>query len=187
LIVATIEAASEHAAAVDAVRAPSTIYHYTDPKGLIGILSEGRLWATDIRYLNDRTELRHAERIHKQALGEIAMANPGGSLQQRLAEHPRSSASPVSKMVLTYVVCFSEYDDLLTQWKTYGSWGAAFSVGFDRARLGQMFNLPMTIGHLMMGLADPSKASPDVHLLRGRDRKMRNCVCGQRCVVSESL
>jgi len=39
------------------------IYHYTDPKALIGILSQGQLWATDIRYLNDNSELRHAEEM----------------------------------------------------------------------------------------------------------------------------
>lgn len=110
-----------------------TVYHYTDAKGLIGILSEGRLWATDIRYLNDSSELRHAEEIQRQVIDEIVSTSPDGSLQRKL------SAKAYHGMHLQthnpYVVCFCEEDDLLTQWKTYGSWGSGFSVGFDRRKL----------------------------------------------------
>lgn len=31
-------------------------YHYTDAQGLLGIIQNGRLWATDIRFLNDPSE-----------------------------------------------------------------------------------------------------------------------------------
>ena len=41
------------------------IYHYTDIKELIGILSDGQLWVTDIRCLNDSSELRHAEEVQR--------------------------------------------------------------------------------------------------------------------------
>src|ERR1700731_1669879 len=39
--------------------APPFIYHYTDDKGLQGILETGTIWLTDIFALNDPTELRH--------------------------------------------------------------------------------------------------------------------------------
>jgi hypothetical protein len=110
------------------------IYHYTDPRGLIGILSDDQLWATDIRYLNDSSELLHAEALQRQMLEELIAEGPSGSLQQRLAAWAwdRRRGGGTDK---TFVICFSEKDDLLTQWKTYGSWGAGFSIGFDRARL----------------------------------------------------
>lgn len=38
---------------------PSVLYHYTSADGLIGIVRNQRLWATDIEYLNDSEELTH--------------------------------------------------------------------------------------------------------------------------------
>jgi hypothetical protein len=32
-----------------------TVYHYTDSRGLIGILSTGKVWATHVARLNDAT------------------------------------------------------------------------------------------------------------------------------------
>ena len=110
------------------------IYHYTDPRGLIGILSDGQLWATDIGYLNDSSELRHAEEVQRQLLGEIILESPDGSLQRKLATKALEGRHPF-KGEETYVVCFCAEDDLLTQWKTYGSWGSGFSIGFDRKKL----------------------------------------------------
>jgi hypothetical protein len=110
------------------------IYHYTDPKGLIGILSDGQLWATDIGYLNDSSELRHAQEVQRQLLGEIIKESPDGSLQRRLATKALEGRHPFTGEK-TYVVCFCAEDDLLTQWKTYGAWGSGFSIGFDRKKL----------------------------------------------------
>ena len=120
----------------DATGVP-VIYHYTDPKGLIGILSTGQLWATDIRYLNDSSELRHAEEIQRQVLEEIAGENPAGSIQKQLAAAALAADHGFSAkgMRKTYVVCFCAEDDILTQWKAYGSWGSGFSIGFDRKQL----------------------------------------------------
>jgi hypothetical protein len=113
---------------------PPVIYHYTNPAGLIGILSEGELWATDVQYLNDSSELLHAEKLHKQVLKELIAEAPAGSLQKTLAMKARERP-PWHSRLQTYVVCFCADDDLLTQWKTYGAWGSGFSIGFDRIEL----------------------------------------------------
>ena len=39
---------------------PDVLYHYTDSGGLKGILSSGKIWATDIHYLNDKSEIQLA-------------------------------------------------------------------------------------------------------------------------------
>jgi hypothetical protein len=47
------------------------IYHYTDLRGLLGILDERKLWATDIRYLNDTSEGTYGlKRLH-ELVGEV--------------------------------------------------------------------------------------------------------------------
>jgi hypothetical protein len=113
---------------------PPIIYHYTDPAGLIGILSDGQLWATNVEYLNDSSELRHAEILHKQVLEGLIAEEAPGSLRKRLAMKVQQRP-PWHSRLQTYVVCFCADDDLLTQWKTYGAWGSGFSIGFDRSEL----------------------------------------------------
>jgi hypothetical protein len=53
----------------------SSVFHYTDINGLLGILSSGTLFATDYRYLNDATEgssIRgHMMRIFEAEIGRI--------------------------------------------------------------------------------------------------------------------
>src|SRR5262245_9764361 len=34
-------------------RPPSTLYHYTNAQGLYGMLATGRVWATNVAFLND--------------------------------------------------------------------------------------------------------------------------------------
>ena len=46
------------------------LYHYTNVKGLMGILDSQCLWATDFRYTNDLSEIRYAKGIMKK----VAMA-----------------------------------------------------------------------------------------------------------------
>ena len=36
-----------------------TIYHYTDVRGALGILTSGRFWLTERAHLNDPSEIKH--------------------------------------------------------------------------------------------------------------------------------
>jgi len=48
------------------------IYHYTTISGLIGIISNCELWASDCQYLNDGTELSYANNLF---LDEVSKLN----------------------------------------------------------------------------------------------------------------
>jgi hypothetical protein len=128
-----------------------TLYHYTSPAGLIGILRDGRLWATSIRHFEDKTELLYAERIFEQVLDEITERYPN-SVQSRLAAacriepYPAPSRGPLSprsgkratwlnKVLDMYVACFSTCNDSLNQWEKYACRGSGFAIGFDRREL----------------------------------------------------
>jgi hypothetical protein len=41
---------------------PATLYHHTNAAGLLGIVQERALWATDVQFLNDGEELIYAAR-----------------------------------------------------------------------------------------------------------------------------
>jgi hypothetical protein len=57
--------------ATEAEPTPDTIYHYTDDKGLMGILRDGTLWLTDIFSLNDPSELKHGIGIASDLIREL--------------------------------------------------------------------------------------------------------------------
>jgi|SRR5688572_6288075 hypothetical protein len=44
-------------------RRPSTLYHYTNQRGLRGIIQSRKIWASNVMYLNDASELSHALRV----------------------------------------------------------------------------------------------------------------------------
>jgi hypothetical protein len=104
-------------------------YHYTDAAGLIGILSSHRLWASDIRFLNDPSEGRFLpERLLALMEGKaggpsVPERNVIGTIRNSLA-NPRDNSS-------TFSVSFCADGDLLSQWRGYGSFGTGYAIGLD--------------------------------------------------------
>ena len=115
------------------IEKPKTLYHHTSLAGLAGILRSRRLWATDISYLNDAAEFRHAVDSISSGLGA---AIEQGSLDPYLATALKVWLEIATEGLGTpslYVACFSENDDQLSQWRAYAQGGVA--IGFDTARL----------------------------------------------------
>lgn len=117
-----------------------TLYHYTDEAGLLGILRSGRLWATDIRYLNDAEELVYARReVQEQMLLEADRLSPGTGFQcssstEMRAATLRSAAEEFARKsgdFGVYVNCLSEERDALGQWRADGS----YAIGFIMTKL----------------------------------------------------
>jgi hypothetical protein len=46
---------------------PDLLYHFTDSAELQGILESRTLWATDIRYLNDETEVKYSRDLEERS------------------------------------------------------------------------------------------------------------------------
>ena len=113
---------------------PSILYHYTTPEGVIGILSSNRLWATDIRYLNDSSELLYAYEITLQELHERGKESES-QLINTLIEQVQSALHPSNKENIAYVACFCEKGDLLSQWRAYGNHVGGYAVGFQADRM----------------------------------------------------
>jgi len=120
---------SPNEAGLDAV-AGQLIYHYTDLKGLIGIIQHRRLWATDVRYLNDTSESTYGDARLSALLEEDVMARP---VLPDLQESFLGNWRDFPKAKRLFVACFCADDDLLSQWRGYGRLG--YSIGFDRKAL----------------------------------------------------
>ncbi|MGA2673692.1 MAG: hypothetical protein ABSE99_10740 [Terracidiphilus sp.] len=61
----------ESEAIIDPVKPKDLLYHYTDQRGLLGILGSQNIWATHIRYLNDSSEYKLGLDIVKREVSQI--------------------------------------------------------------------------------------------------------------------
>ncbi len=112
---------------------PSTLYHYTTASGLLGILSSESLWATNARYLNDTSELLYGRELVSRVISTEVSALPEGHLKNWLCEFV-DLVHQAFETTETYITCFCERSDLLSQWRAYGS-GRGFCLGFSAPRL----------------------------------------------------
>ena len=111
---------------------PDLIYHYTTADGLLGILQDASLLATDMHFLNDRSEWEYQVKL------AVGCANWLDTLDLDATQEPFArhwafwlrNFSIVENERLHCVSCFCAHGDLLSQWRGYaGSEG--FAIGFD--------------------------------------------------------
>jgi len=112
---------------------PQQIYHYTDSKGLMGILASKKLWATDISYLNDSMELEYGSAVIAKLI-DAKIAESSDALKTML-EDVKVFVNINSASTIAYVTCFCEDNNLLSQWRAYANRGAGYSIGIEAAAL----------------------------------------------------
>ena len=109
------------------------LYHYTDQKGLLGIIKSKEIWATHHQCLNDTQEFLYAKELVRKELKKRTSAND----DNRALLETMSSAldGPGNEDVNLYVASFSEEPDSLSQWRAYGGASSGFALGFQCERL----------------------------------------------------
>ena len=116
-------------------RPSGTLYHYTDSAGLLGIVREKEVWATNINHLNDASEIRHAMSL-LLAEAESRLKNSGTNPElRRIWEEYLEGWSRSPPKSDAGVVCFSVNGNQLSQWRAYCPRGNGYSIGFSLANL----------------------------------------------------
>lgn len=107
------------------------VYHYTDLAGLRGIIRSSALWASDYRYLNDRTEFAFGLEILEMVLahGEGTETWPADLRQEILLAIALMKRGHLSTYVLSASFC--RKGNVLSQWRAYGKRDGAIAIGFD--------------------------------------------------------
>jgi hypothetical protein len=145
---------------IEAQPPPSPIYHYTDDKGLRGILESGKLWLSDIFSMNDPSELSHgfsyALRILKFRAWEAKKVAPAGETGRDTAPtNAEERANAFFTRVLDGIVSQDRLADVLKffalsfsatlgelgQWRAYANDGRGYALGFDTAKLEEAFRM----------------------------------------------
>jgi len=116
---------------------PQHLYHYTSAEGLLGITTREVLWASHADFLNDSSEPGYAMRIIEASFQEVVCNLSPGSIAARSLKNYWKELENGYKTHApnVYVFCFSEHEDLLSQWRGYGGQCAGYALGFSGPRL----------------------------------------------------
>lgn len=106
------------------------LWHYTTWEGFEGILKTDQLWASDFRFMNDTTELRHAVEF-----AESRYRDELTSVKGVIAGIRTGAISPSAHVLST-----SREFDSLEQWRGYAGSSIGVALGFDIARLTRILN-----------------------------------------------
>ncbi|WP_282944437.1 DUF2971 domain-containing protein [Cellulomonas endometrii] len=104
------------------------VYHYTDAAGLIGIMTNRELWATEATGLNDLSEFQEGLRYLRKW-----MRRTGGKMTERILsmlEDDDGFWAP-SKPSEVFVLSASLDRDDAAQWRLYGGGRAGYSIELD--------------------------------------------------------
>jgi len=97
------------------------IYHYTTAEGFKGIVASSEIWLTNAPFVNDTTECKAFWQCAKDLVDDQTLRNEyvEEKLKYRLENGPENDNY--------YVASFSNKEDLLSQYRAYGS----ICIGFD--------------------------------------------------------
>lgn len=116
---------------------PEFVYHYTSPGALLRIISEPKpkIWATDIRYLNDAQEFEYTVDLTTKLLDDLKSDAVGKEDAQIILEC--QNALTFAPNYPLYAASFSGKGDLLSQWRAYCPASGGVSIGFSSKALNQ--------------------------------------------------
>jgi hypothetical protein len=121
---------------------PHRLYHYTTINGLVGITSKHSLWASDVRFMNDASELFYATELISDVIAE-AFSNVTSEVLKSVLPNRRGVGNWFEYGTSPFVTCFCEEGDLLSQWRGYRAGETGYSLGFDFSYLSH--DLPPSI------------------------------------------
>lgn len=113
---------------------PDTVYHYTNGSAFLGIVQNKELWASHIRFQNDKTEAIYSLGILREVLEEEKeiFVQKGFDIEKIL-----SFTSSFTGLA-TFTLSFSGKKDDLNQWRSYANTTPSYCIGFSTALLRQI-------------------------------------------------
>jgi hypothetical protein len=122
---------------------PTHLYHYTSNEVLVEILKSGKMWMTDLRYMNDASELNVLLSALADASNDAAVPVADSNViveYNRPDEYRRQYLETLTKLFsgggFIGALCFSSQHDDLSQWRGYSSKvGQGVCIRFNVAKL----------------------------------------------------
>ncbi|WP_082497552.1 DUF2971 domain-containing protein [Pseudorhodoferax sp. Leaf267] len=113
----------------------SQLVHYTNLKGLAGIVESGGFWLSDSRFLNDSDEYLNGSKLAIDLLLNIKSRPRYKNFENVLRSVIEKLKKPAKE---TYFVCsFTDLPDSLEQWRGYGNGPDAAAIVFNLEGIGR--------------------------------------------------
>src|SRR5580700_6539451 len=109
------------------------LFHYTSLGGLLGIVKDAALHATDVRFLSDAAELGHTGNLLQHVI--YAKPHPDPRDSTMLFQFLEWLRGRLLFGNMLFVVCFTADGNLLSQWRSYTKPSKGVSIGFDADKL----------------------------------------------------
>lgn len=126
-------------------QSPVRLYHYTTIDGLMGIVKDNTLFASNALFLNDSSELHYGQQLIKEVLEQTTASNEFQTLwYQGFGTKEIDIILKVLNQIQTsaigdiYVSCFTTQSDILSQWRGYAN-NAGIRIGFKRDEIVETF------------------------------------------------
>jgi Protein of unknown function (DUF2971) len=113
---------------------PNTLYQYTSLEALVSIVQSKRVWASNIRFLNDQSELLWL-RQHVVSILKRKGTSTGQEARMKEIIAMIEAWPPFS----LFVASFTEKPDDLSQWRAYCPAGLGVSIGFSTKCLSEQW------------------------------------------------
>lgn len=107
---------------------PSSLYHYTDLHALIGILTYGELWLTNVNFLNDHAEYSVGRKYLKEKLNDFVEKVTHGVSGVKRGYDFKFVDEIFDRSV--YLTSFCMQKDLLSQWRGYCPQSGGYAIEF---------------------------------------------------------
>ncbi|HTW80512.1 MAG TPA: DUF2971 domain-containing protein [Terracidiphilus sp.] len=135
---------------------PELLFHYTRQRGLDGILSSQRIWATHYRFLNDSMERRLGLEMYKDAIFKIALERfKSEKSAKTLVDYLQRLYTGVDAYVVSFCASYTKNEfqekrqvedgrggDRLSQWRGYAPGVQGYCLAFDFKLVRQIRQLP---------------------------------------------
>jgi Protein of unknown function (DUF2971) len=129
------------------------LYHYTTLAGLTGILEARSIWCSHITALNDPDEKFYGQELVTNKLIQVISSESDPIVKEFLDGILINVKYFNEKFYHTYVACFCERDNILSQWQSYANSGGGYSLGFN-------FNSHTKFSHDCDNILNESSLSP---------------------------
>jgi hypothetical protein len=115
---------------------PKLLFHYTSSHGIVGILKNREMWASNSDHMNDSSEHRFAAELARNSISILGMQGFFEKNERLLFDDMINSVG--SAAMRFYLISFSENRDLLSQWRAYCPPHGGYSIGFSSDQLAAM-------------------------------------------------
>lgn len=125
----------------------SLLHHYTTLGGMQGIIRNRALWCGHVSSFNDPLEIQYGQKIVTDLLNEIMEREDRKDVRAFLRNLLVQVRAFGKTMFHTFIACFCESPDLLSQWRAYADRGGGYCLGIgftadthitsDREELGE--------------------------------------------------